>query len=1080
MRTRARLTCTLGLIVATLTAALLTWWQPDGPPPVLDAASGDARPASTGPRDAVAAAAESRRTGEDVPVDTETDATTLTWAQPDGKLRTRISAVPQRAKNTEGLWAPIDTKVSDDAKARDADGLTVRPANVPLPVRFANGNEPAAGDPAQSPATTPGVTTARPAAYGQAAAAPAKAPAPAPAAPSGKDQGAGEDMSVSVLAEVDLAGHTVAYTWPGPLPKPVLDGPRALYPEVLPGVDLLLVARQDGGFGQVLIVKTKEAAAHPALATVTYGLRSATAVFRHDPEAQRVAVLDPGSGAEIGSVPTPFAWDSSGQDPQAAQDPQAVPRTSVGSSAEVLRLSGLAGMEPGSRQAPLPIEVEGDGTSQARLRLDVGATGLLTDPATRFPVFVDPTMHSGEQAWTTAYKPHPNSSFFNGTNFNNGTPEARVGYEKESGGTARAFWRMGFDERLKGAALTSATFRVLNNHTWSCTARTYRLYWTGPISSGTTWNKQPDWATLQDEKGFAHGRTGCADDYVGFNVKDAAQKAADAGAPDVTLGLRSVVENDTFTWRKFKADAAELTVVYNRAPDEPVDGTMNPGGACVPGTGAGQIVAKANLVLSARATDADGNLTSLRFRFWKDGDAVPAGTVVTPQSDGRASTTVPSATLVDTGSYSWDVRAEDSEGAASATFPAGDQPCRVTVDASGPPAPAVTSAVFKPATPDGATWATVRFGQTGAATFTAADAVKFSYSFAGLNIKEVPAVNGTATIPDLKPTHSGPVALLVHAYDAAGNRSQRTDYLFYLPPRQEADGPGDVGGDGRADLLAIDAEGNLRTFPGDERGEMYGSLAASYTSGGQLNPPGHWFDPATGRTALITHRTDVYPGDGTTDLFARIPDGSFWIYPGDGYGSFNVDKRIRVKVPAGVPNPDQWTQIMAVGDLTGDKLPELLLRTGTAFWALEGYTGGAFQKATLMNPDVWGPDRELLTVGDIDLDGKADLVWRSPGTGNLYLRFGKPGTAPGSTDLLSIATAGASRDKADVNYGAGWTKASIPLVISTPDVNGDRIPDLWAKGSNGYTWIYHPGAKDTGVAVQAVLGTEWSGIKAFG
>lgn len=39
----------------------------------------------------------------------------------------------------------------------------------------------------------------------------------------------------------------VTYPWPGPLPAPVLDGPRALYSEVLPGVDLLLVAREEGG-----------------------------------------------------------------------------------------------------------------------------------------------------------------------------------------------------------------------------------------------------------------------------------------------------------------------------------------------------------------------------------------------------------------------------------------------------------------------------------------------------------------------------------------------------------------------------------------------------------------------------------------------------------------------------------------------------------------------------------------------------------------------------------------------------------------------------------------------------------------
>ncbi|MFD0355357.1 hypothetical protein ACFVHW_16725 [Streptomyces sp. NPDC127110] len=160
------------------------------------------------------------------------------------------------------------------------------------------------------------------------------------------------------------------------------------------------------------------------------------------------------------------------------------------------------------------------------------------------------------------------------------------------------------------------------------------------------------------------------------------------------------------------------------------------------------------------------------------------------------------------------------------------------------------------------------------------------------------------------------------------------------------------------------------------------------------------------------------------------PDGNFWIYPGDGYGRFNVGKRVSVKLPAGVPDPAEWTQIMA--------------------------------------------------VGDIDLDGKADLVWRSPESGKLWLRFGKPGAGSGSTDLLSAATAGASCGKTDVVYGAGWIPANIPLAVSTPHVNGDRIPDIWAKGSNGYIWVSHPSSKGSGGAVQAVLGKECSGIKAFG
>ncbi|MGJ3559321.1 hypothetical protein ACR6C2_13505 [Streptomyces sp. INA 01156] len=187
----------------------------------------------------------------------------------------RDRRAPRRAKNTEGAWAPIDNRLRRTGKAGDA--LGVRPVNPAVPVRFSSG--------------TPGHKDRADRSY-------ARLPL------------AGESaVQDTVLAEVDLGGHTVAYTWPGELPEPVLDGPRALYPEVLPGVDLLLVAREEGGFAQLLIVKNREAAQGEALAKVSYGLRSETAVFRYDEDGSRVTVLD-GAGEEIGSVPTPFAWDS--------------------------------------------------------------------------------------------------------------------------------------------------------------------------------------------------------------------------------------------------------------------------------------------------------------------------------------------------------------------------------------------------------------------------------------------------------------------------------------------------------------------------------------------------------------------------------------------------------------------------------------------------------------------------------------------------------------------------------------------------------------------------------------------------
>ncbi|KFG75593.1 DNRLRE domain-containing protein [Streptomyces mutabilis] len=1044
VRTRTRLALTLGLVLAALTATLLPWWLPDDSPAPRANRPADAKPAATGPRDEAAAASEARRTHKQVPVDTATTATSRTWALPDGRMRTEMTALPQRAKNAEGAWAPIDNRLRRTGKAGDT--LGVRPVNPAMPVRFASG--------------TPGGKDRADRSYAR---------LPLADGPAARE---------TVLAELDIDGHTVAYTWPGELPEPVLDGPRALYPEVLPGVDLLLVAREEGGFAQLLIVKDREAAGSEALTKVSYGLRSRTAVFQYAADGGRVLVLD-ADGKEIGSVPTPFAWDSSGRDPES---PGGATRTSVATSADVLKLSGLSGIEPGARQTQLPVRLAGDRTKSARMDLGLGGTDLLTDADTRYPVFVDPTLNGPWQAWTVAYKPYPNSSFWNGTNFSSGTSDARVGHEDDTNGTARSFWRMRFSSSLKGATVTDAKFKVLNNHSWSCTKREFQFWLTGSISSGTTWNKQPGWNKSLDKNSFAHGwsSSSCPDEYESFEVDAAAQQGADSGWSNITFGMRATSESDTQTWRKFRATSATLTVIYNRKPSEPTGGKSSPGGTCSPGPGAGVTIGKTNITLSANAKDPDGNLESLQFRFWKTG-GTPVTYTAKPDSVGTARVVIPATLpLTDKTTYSWDVRSLDTSDAVSTYFPPGTEPCRLTVDATAPPQPEIESVDFPQATSDGQTWANVKFGATGSVTFTSAGATKFQYAIDGQNWTYVTAdADGVATVTALKPPHAGPNWLGVHAYDAHGNKSVRSDYNFYVPPRDTADGPGDTGGDGLPDLLIVNESGNLFNCVGAPEGELYSCLAAAYTPDKKLHPADHWYDPSTGKAALITHYQDAYPGDGATDLFAVTPDGRFWLYPGDGYGSFDVGERLEVRLPSGTPAPATWTQIKAVGDITGDKHPDLVLRAGAEFWTLSGYSGASFREATLMNNNAWAR-RDIVNVADINGDSTPDLLWRNLDNGNMYVRHGKPGPVKGSVDLVSLKLAAGSLN-GDVSYGTSWTEANVSTALGIPDVSGDGIPDIWARyGSDGQMRIYHPSRTNTNPAVKNVLSADWSKVKALG
>src|SRR6266508_4857335 len=110
------------------------------------------------------------------------------------------------------------------------------------------------------------------------------------------------------FARVAQGGKSLALALPWSLPAPVLDGAGATYREVLPGVDLIVTA-QPAGFSQVLVVRTRQAAANPALSTLRFQVQATGLAVRS--RAGGFVAVD-AAGATVFTSPAPLMWDSAG------------------------------------------------------------------------------------------------------------------------------------------------------------------------------------------------------------------------------------------------------------------------------------------------------------------------------------------------------------------------------------------------------------------------------------------------------------------------------------------------------------------------------------------------------------------------------------------------------------------------------------------------------------------------------------------------------------------------------------------------------------------------------------------------
>ncbi|MGW0945850.1 DNRLRE domain-containing protein [Streptomyces sp. NPDC002623] len=1078
-----------------------------------------------------------RKSGKQVEVATLTDEFSTTYANADGSFTYTSSVAPVRAKNAKGEWAPIDTSL----KRGDEGWRTV---NSPYSVTFSAGRK-GGGTTREAAARTSG-STVRTAAFHT----------------GGQSRSAERieqieqiddtaDSPWTPLLTMTAEGHEIGFEWPGALPEPVVEDNRALYEGVLPGVDLMLSAR-DTGFTHVLVVHTPEAAANLAATPPRYRVTSSSLTFALDPSTDVLMAKD-SVGKEIAVSPTPFLWDSAGThdtdtasaDPEAATGTNENPEVVEGTVADTPDAAdtadgtdaadGTDGTDAAGQNADpaaytltaaangtlaLPaVNGPGDGAHAAVVAADFEGGVLTVIPpkdyltATEnltYPIFVDPSTTAVRANWTTAYKKYPGSSFYDGANYNEDTKEARVGFEAQTWGTARSFFKMKIASAIKGAVVSSATLKVLETHSWSCSKRTVQVWRTDPISTKTTWNNQPAWKRKITSKSFAYGwksNSACPDAYVNFTVTSLAQEVADNGWTDFTVGLvastastaptgsASSLETDTYSWKKFQAEGGgspSVSITYNRKPNAPTTLTMSPGSCDTSAAPYIKVGKSASISIGAKATDPDGVLSRLEFELTRTDTG--AKTVYSrPTTNGAAATAV--LTGLDNGvTYQWRVRAWDAT--TSSAYSPSTGYCRFVYDTDLPDSPAPPVSTDFPGDDDAdgnpEAWSKHPFGTGGAFTFAVGDPsetdiVKFVYSINTTTYAGYVCASGkqgttggltascttpikSATVTDVKPPSAGPNTLYVKEVDSAGNISPNaTKYFFYVTPRSLPDGAGDLNGDGNADFGHITVNGNLWIDAVSQNGAFFASSLGTHAKGTLLEnaatAPHMW--NATSNFALITHNGDFAPADGVTDWMVRTPDGRLFLYPGDGYGAIDVSKRIKVELPSNAPAPATFSEIKSAGDITGDGQPELFVTggaNGAELWVFTGYSGGAFSTATRLTTADWADaDRDFVAIADYNADGAADMTYRT-GAGHIILRKGVLDSDGVGTVLTSLGTSGASLDGDDMYVTGTMTRAAFPLLYGSPDATGDGIPDIVATNAAGSLLLYKGGATALGTA----------------
>ncbi|MGW4564220.1 hypothetical protein ACWEN3_18005 [Streptomyces sp. NPDC004561] len=665
-----------------------------------------------------AAQGKAASTGGPVTVEALTTETATVQANPSGSVTWTTSLLPERVRKDDA-WVPVDATLQHN------DDGSYSPKAAAEPLTFSGGG------------STPLVSMT-----------------------SGKAQ--------------------LAFSWPQTLPKPTVSGATITYPDVLKDVDLKLTANTLGGFSELIVVKTAEAAGNPALATLKLAAHATGVTVSDDGHDNLQAAT--AAGQAMFSAPQPLMWDSS----------------SKGASTQLLATSrDTAGAAPGDTSGTDDSSSgPGIGAQVARVADDVTGTTLSLTPdqkllggsSTHYPVYIDPTWNphyapGNKQHYIETQQGCPTAKNYDSTQY--GDPG--VGYNSWSGciGDERSYFQLGIPSTVWGTHIVSATVDAKENYSASCSlSSTVKLYLTDAISSGTTWNNKPGLSSYLASKSF--GPACSSEPSGGFDVTSTIAKKAAAKASSWTFALVNSQESssDGNYFKRF-ANNPSMSIEYNHVPGKPSSlaakfGTHSVGcGTTSPYPVIGKTLITTPPTLNAVVSDGDKDALAATYKYWVNGGSSTTTTSATVASGQNAPKQLSSSFMsgLKTGdTVGWNVTSSDGKDTSSAS-----SNCHFTVDLTAPAEPTVKD---KDGTYPEDSPGTTAAGTTGHFTLSTNSATKFLYNLdvapptSSTPSSEVVTASGNTATVSVTPTAPGTHTLYVYAVDSAGNVSTQQQYQF--------------------------------------------------------------------------------------------------------------------------------------------------------------------------------------------------------------------------------------------------------------------------------------------------------------